>query len=73
MPYPGVEMTILDIYRNLGGSVLDRPSVLIEIVGDCIAVLLTFPRSINHEHDKFYLVEWKKGAVYEVVILLNPS
>ncbi|KAA1474117.1 hypothetical protein DENSPDRAFT_313633 [Dentipellis sp. KUC8613] len=49
-----------------------RSSILIEIVGDYLALLLTFPWVRMGEGDAFYLVNWKKGILNRVAMPQDP-
>ena len=52
--------------------ILDHCQVLIEIVGEYLALLITFP--LVRDANMFFLVHWKKGEAHRVSILqLLPS
>lgn len=51
---------------------------MIEIVGDFLALLVTFPWAQNEHEDMFFLVRWKKGdahcvSVLRLRLILPPS
>jgi hypothetical protein len=48
---------------------LGNCNVLIEIVGDFLALLITFPWARNEHEDMFFLVRWKKGEAHCVSVL----
>ena len=63
-PHPLAEEPIIFITKK---SVRLGPcDVLIEIVGDFLALLITFPWSSGEDDDDFFLVRWKKGKIHRV-------
>ena len=44
------------------------PIVNIEIVGDFLALLITFDEEHDENEDTFFLVHWKKGETYHVSV-----
>src|SRR5712671_5486222 len=49
-------------------SLIGHCNVLIEIVGDFLALLITFPWARNENEDMFFLVRWKKGETHCVSV-----
>ena len=41
-------------------------NVVIEIVGDFLVLLITFPHALDEHEDMFFLVQWKKGEAHYV-------
>jgi hypothetical protein len=62
LPHPLAEQPIIFIASI--SLVLDQSNVLIEIVGDYLALLITFPLVQDANVDKFFLVRWKKGGAH---------
>ena len=44
----------------------DHYNDVIEIVGDFLALLITFPQAPGEHEDMFFLVHWKKGEAHHV-------
>lgn len=66
-PHPLAEQPIVFIAAK--SLLLGHCNVLIEIVGDFLALLITFPWVRNENEDVFYLVRWKKGEIHCVSYL----
>ena len=63
-PHSLAEEPIIFIIRK--NMRLGPCDVLIEIVGDFLALLITFPWSRSENEDEFFLVRWKKGETHRV-------
>ncbi|KAH9980744.1 hypothetical protein BJV74DRAFT_85796 [Russula compacta] len=61
-PHPLAEEPIIFITKK--STRLGPCDVLIEIVGDFLALLITFPWSRGENDDEFFLVRWKKGEIH---------
>ncbi|KAI0294024.1 hypothetical protein B0F90DRAFT_1821617 [Multifurca ochricompacta] len=61
-PHPLAEQPI--IYIATKSLLLGHCNVLIEIVGDFLALLITFPWARSESEDMFFLVRWKKGEAH---------
>ena len=61
-PHPLAEQPI--IFITTKSLLLGHCEVLIEIVGDFLALLITFPWARNELEDMFFLVHWKKGEAH---------
>ncbi|KAN0118369.1 hypothetical protein V8E52_005345 [Russula decolorans] len=61
-PHPLAERPIIHITTK--SLLLGHCNVLIEIVGDFLALLITFPWARNEQEDMFFLVRWKKGEAH---------
>jgi len=61
-PHPLAERPI--IFITTKSLLLGHCNVLIEIVGDILALLITFPWARNEQEDMFFLVHWKKGEAH---------
>ncbi|KAH9980743.1 hypothetical protein BJV74DRAFT_778968 [Russula compacta] len=61
-PHPLAEQPIIFITNK--SLLLGHCNVLIEIVGDFLALLITFPWSRSEDEDMFFLVRWKKGETH---------
>jgi hypothetical protein len=61
-PHPLAEQPI--IFITTKSLLLGHCNVLIEIVGDFLALLVTFPWAQNEHEDMFFLVRWKKGDAH---------
>ncbi|KAF8492162.1 hypothetical protein F5888DRAFT_1731366 [Russula emetica] len=61
-PHPLAEQPI--IFITTKSLLLGHCNVLIEIVGDFLALLITFPWARNEQEDMFFLVRWKKGVAH---------
>jgi hypothetical protein len=75
-PHPLAEQPI--IFITTKSLLLGHCNVLIEIVGDFLALLVTFPWAQNEHEDMFFLVRWKKGdahcvSVLRLRLILPPS
>jgi hypothetical protein len=57
-----------NIYITTKSLLLGHCNVLIEIVGDFLALLITFPWARNENEDMFFLVRWKKGETHCVSV-----
>jgi hypothetical protein len=66
-PHPLAEQPI--IFITTKSLLLGHCNVLIEIVGDFLALLVTFPWAQNEHEDMFFLVRWKKGEAHCVSVL----
>jgi len=66
-PHPLAEQPI--IFITTKSLLLGHCNVLIEIVGDFLALLITFPWARNEREDMFFLVRWKKGEAHCVSVL----
>jgi len=66
-PHPLAEQPVLFITKK--SLLLGHCNVLIEIVGDFLALLITFPWARNENEDMFFLVRWKKGETHCVSVL----
>ena len=63
-PHPLVEQPIIFIAtKSLG---LGHCNVVIVIVGDFLALFVTFPWARNELEDELFLVRWKKGEAHGV-------
>ena len=63
-PHPLAEEPIIFITKE---SVhLGLCEVRIEIVGDFLALRITYPWSQSENEDDFFLVRWKKGEMHRV-------
>ena len=70
-PHPLAERPIIFITSER--LPLEHCNVLIEIVGDFLALLITFPWE-RYEHEEiFFLVRWKKGETYYVSDITTHS
>ena len=63
-PHPLAEQPI--IFITTKSLRLGHCNVLIEIVGDFLVLLITFPWARNKFEDMFFLVRWKKGEAHSV-------
>ena len=73
-PHPLAEQPI--IFITTKSLLLGHCEVLIEIVGDFLALLITFPWARNELEDMFFLVRWKKGeahCVSDIPLIPAPS
>ena len=61
-PHPLVEQPIVFIATK--SLFLGHCSAVIEIVGDFLALLVTFPEAQYEGEDMFFLVRWKKGEAH---------
>ena len=61
-PHPLAEQPI--IFIPLKYLPFDHCNDVIEIVGDFLALLITFRRARDEHEDKFFLVDWKKGEAH---------
>ncbi|KAI9450185.1 hypothetical protein BJY52DRAFT_1175761 [Lactarius psammicola] len=61
-PHPLAENPIIFIASL--SLILGHCNVLIEIVGEFLALLITFPWARDANEDMFFLLRWKKGDVY---------
>ena len=61
-PHPLAEQPVIFITKK--SLLLGHCNVLIEIVGDFLALLITFPWSRSENEDMFFLVRWKKGETH---------
>ena len=61
-PHPLAEQPI--IFITTKSLLLGHCNVLIEIVGDFLALLITFPWARSEQEDMFFLVRWKKGEAH---------
>jgi hypothetical protein len=61
-PHPLAEQPI--IFITTKSLLLGHCNVLIEVVGDFLALLITFPWARNEQEDMFFLVRWKKGEAH---------
>ncbi|KAI0285737.1 hypothetical protein BC826DRAFT_1109157 [Russula brevipes] len=52
------------IFITTKSVLLGHCNVLIEIVGDFLALLITFPWAQNEHEDMFFIVRWKKGDTH---------
>ena len=68
-PHPLAEQPI--IFITTKSLLLGHCNVLIEIAGDFLALLITFPWVRNENEDMFFLVRWKKGEIHCVSIYLE--
>jgi hypothetical protein len=66
-PHPLAEQPIIFITSK--SLLLGHCNVLIEIVGEFLALLITFPWARNENEDMFFLVRWKKGETHCVSVL----
>ena len=64
-PHPLAEQLIIPIAIS---PLLGHYKVLIEIVGDFLALVITFPWARNENEDMFFLVRWKKGETHCVSV-----
>jgi len=72
-PHPLAEQPIIFIISKY--LPFDHYNDVIEIVGDFLALLITFRRPGNEHKDMFFLVDWKKGeahCVSDVTAHSNP-
>ena len=65
-PHPLAEQPT--IFITTKSLLLGHCNVLIEIVGDFLALLVTFPWARNEHEDMFFLVRWKKGEAHCVSV-----
>ena len=65
-PHPLAEQPV--IFITTKSLLLGHCNVLIEIVGDFLALLITFPWARNENEDMFFLVRWKKGETHCVSV-----
>jgi hypothetical protein len=70
-PHPLAERPIIHITTK--SLLLGHCNVLIEIVGDFLALLITFPWARNEQEDMFFLVRWKKGEAHCVSDIMADS
>jgi hypothetical protein len=70
-PHPLAERPI--IFITTKSLLLGHCNVLIEIVGDFLALLITFPWARNEQEDMFFLVRWKKGDAHCVSDITSHS
>jgi hypothetical protein len=61
-PHPLAEQPIIFIARKM--LTVGHCNVLIEIVGDFLVLLVTFPWARGENEDMFFLVRWKKGEAH---------
>jgi len=61
-PHPLAEQPIIFITSK--SLLLGHCNVLIEIVGDFLALLITFPWARDEHEDMFFLMRWKKGEAH---------
>ena len=59
--HPVAEQPIIFITKSL---LLGRCNALISIVGELLALLITFPWVRNESEDMFFLMRWKKGEIH---------
>ena len=52
---------------------LEHRHIVIRIVGDFIALLITFPEAQDEHEDMFFLVHWKKGEAHHVSDIMAHS
>ncbi len=72
-PHPLAEQPI--IFITTKSMLLGHCNVLIEIVGDFLALLIIFPWARSEQEDMFFLVRWKKGeahCVSDIAALSSP-
>jgi len=60
--HPSAQQPI--IFITTKSLLLGHCNVLIEIVGDFLALLITFPWARSEDEDMFFLVRWKKGETH---------
>ena len=65
-PHPLTEQPIIFIASI--SLILGHCNVLIEIAGEYLALLITFPLMWDASVDMFFLVHWKKGEAHCVSI-----
>jgi hypothetical protein len=65
-PHPHAEKPI--IFITTKSVLLGHCNVLTEIVGDFLALLITFPWAQNEHEDMFFIVRWKKGDTHCVSV-----
>ncbi len=70
-PHPLAEQPIILITTK--SLLLGHCNVLIEIVGDFLALLIMFPWARDEHEDMFFLVRWKKGEVHCVSVITAHS
>ena len=70
-PHPLAEQPI--IFITTRSLPLGHCSVLIEIVGDFLVLLVTFPWARNGPEDMFFLVRWEKGDAHSVSDITGHS
>lgn len=63
-PHPLAEQPIIFIASI--SLILGHCNVLIEIVGDFLALLITFPWARDTNEDMFFLVRWKQGEAHRL-------
>jgi len=61
-PHPLAEQPVIFIARKM--LPISQCNVLIEIVGEFLVFLITFPWTRFENEDMFFLVRWKKGEAY---------
>ena len=65
-PHPLADQPI--IFITTTAVFLGYTVVIIEIVGDFLALLITFEEQHDENEDMFFLVRWKKGETYHVSV-----
>jgi hypothetical protein len=65
-PHPLAEKSI--IFITTKSLLLGRCNVVVDIVGEFLALLITYPMARSESEDAFFLVRWKKGEVYRVSV-----
>ena len=63
--HPVAEQPIIFITKSL---LLGHCNVLIDTVGEFLALLIKFPWAQSEGEDMFFLVRWKKGEVHRVSV-----
>ncbi|KAI0047599.1 hypothetical protein FA95DRAFT_1595630 [Auriscalpium vulgare] len=58
-PHPKASLPVIPIARK--SVLLGHCSVLVEVVGDHLALLVTYPWARGEMEDMFFLVNWKRG------------
>jgi len=64
LPHPLSEQPI--VFITTKSLLLGHCNVVIEIVGDFLALLIIFPQALDDNEDMFFLVRWKKGEAHSM-------
>ena len=65
-PHPLAEQPV--IFLTTKSLPLGNPTVLIEVVGDFVILMVAFLEEWNENENMFFLVRWKEGEAHSVSV-----
>jgi hypothetical protein len=70
-PHPAARHPVMKVSEGVDSD-SGRPAVMLEIVGDVLALFLTW-HGTNAPTDMFYIIDWKNGCITMVDLLVSLS